>query len=361
MSVLTPITEVASVEKFEPRRRLLLSSWMKREIKPRDYVLGSVLCTTSRWLIFGETGVGKTLLGLEIAGAVAAGAALLNWEGSGKPKRVMYIDGELPEETFKERLTLIADRYGAEIELYAYNRDSLKDGDLPPLNTQEGEKWLWREIDIVKPEAIVFDSIMCLLAGSMSEEESWEPIKTTIRKITGRRIAQIWMHHTGHDNSKGFGTKTREWEMDTVVSLTKADEDGTVLAMEFKKARLRRPETRGQFEARQITRGPNGWEIVEGQVVKSGRTSDLLIVRRGIVDAYNRLADKTKPSHGFDGNPVRKVSVDSIRDEVKSRGLLETKESGGLTDRARTTFARAKADLIASKSHVESEGFFWKL
>src|SRR5690348_14551014 len=117
MSVLTPITEVASVEKFEPRRDLLLSSWMKRKTKPRDYLLGRVLCTTSRWLIFGETGVGKTLLGLEIAGAVAAGDPLLNWEGSGKPRRVMYIDGELPEETLKERLTLIANRYGADVQL----------------------------------------------------------------------------------------------------------------------------------------------------------------------------------------------------------------------------------------------------
>ena len=29
------------------------------------------------------------------------------------------------------------------------------------------------EIGAVKPDLIVFDSIMCLLAGSMSEEESW--------------------------------------------------------------------------------------------------------------------------------------------------------------------------------------------
>ena len=83
-------------------------------------------------------------------------------------------------------------------------------GTMPPLNTPEGEKWLWREIDFIKPDLIVFDSIMCLLTGSMSEEESWAPVKALVRKISGRRVAQIWLHHTGHDNSKGFGTKTRE-------------------------------------------------------------------------------------------------------------------------------------------------------
>jgi hypothetical protein len=30
-------------------------------------------------------------------------------------------------------------------------------------------------------------------------------------------IAQVWLHDTGHDTTKGFGTKTREWEMDTVI------------------------------------------------------------------------------------------------------------------------------------------------
>ena len=46
------------------RSSLLLSAWLTREIPPRDYYLGGVMCTTSRWFIFGETGVGKTLLGM---------------------------------------------------------------------------------------------------------------------------------------------------------------------------------------------------------------------------------------------------------------------------------------------------------
>ena len=44
---------------------------------------------------------------------------------------------------------------------------------MPPLNTPEGQKWLWKEIEAVKPDPIIFDSIMCLLVGTMSEEESW--------------------------------------------------------------------------------------------------------------------------------------------------------------------------------------------
>jgi hypothetical protein len=354
-----------TTETYEPRKNLLLSAWLSRSLPPRDFLLGKLLCTTSRWLIFGETGVGKTLLGLEIAGGVSAGSSLLGWEGSGKPRRVMYLDGEMPAETFKDRMEFIARRYGSALKLYGYNRDVLKDDDMPPLNTPEGEKWLWQEIEAVKPDLIVFDAIMCLLVGSMSEEESWAPVKALVRKISSRRIAQVWLHHTGHDNTKSFGTKTREWEMDTVVSLTKAGDEGNAIAFEFKKARLRTPETRDQFESKTLRCEVDGW-VSDGQVVKSSKgdgRQEIVVVRQAIIAAYNRLADGVQTSPGFDGQPVRKVSIETIRNEVKSRGFLETNDKDALTTSARQMFHRAKGSLLSAKpqTHVESEAFLWKI
>jgi hypothetical protein len=46
------------------RGRLILSAWLDRDIPPRDYLLGGVMCTTSRWFIYGETGIGKTLFSM---------------------------------------------------------------------------------------------------------------------------------------------------------------------------------------------------------------------------------------------------------------------------------------------------------
>jgi hypothetical protein len=80
----------------------------------------------------------------------------------------MYLDGELPMETFKERMQLIADRHGKDNEFYGYNREDLGDHGMPPLNTEAGQAWPKREIAAVKPDLVVFDSIMCLLIGFMS-------------------------------------------------------------------------------------------------------------------------------------------------------------------------------------------------
>ena len=73
----------------------------------------------------------------------------------------MFIDGEMPAETFKERMELIAERHGSDLEIYGYNRDRFGDDmEIPPLNVEAGQKWLVRELDLIKPDMIIFDNII---------------------------------------------------------------------------------------------------------------------------------------------------------------------------------------------------------
>ena len=72
---------------------------------------------------------------------------------------------------------------------------------------------------------------------------------------------------------------------------------------------------------------------------------------------YGRLGVKFDVTLGesfYNGRLQRVV------DELKSRGFLETKDSGGLTTTARSTFHRAKADLLSSGRLFESGGLVWK-
>jgi hypothetical protein len=315
-----------------PDRSLLtLSAWLERDIPPRDYLMGGVMCTTSRWLIFGETGIGKTLIAMEMAAAIAVAAAFLKWPGQ-RRARVMYLDGELPMETFKERMQLIADRHGKDIEIFGYNREALGDDGMPPLNTEAGQAWLKREIAAVKPDLIIFDSIMCLLIGSMSEEATWMPVRPFVRWLSAQRIAQVWLHHA-NDLGKSFGDKTREWEMEAVVKLSKVEGDEGAILFEFVKARLRTPKTAAQFLP--IVIHPADWEF-EGAIKGAGK------------------------SPGFDGKPVSKVKVDAIRDEMKRRGFLEKNEKGQLTSTGKSNLRRAKTSLLSAGKILESEDLIWR-
>ena len=265
----------------------------------------------------------------------------------------MYLDGELPVETFKERMPLIAARYGSDLQFYGYNRESLGFDGMPPLNTDLGQAWLRREIDAIKPDAIFFDSIMCLLIGSMLEEATWMSMRAFVRELTARRIAQF---NHANEAGKSFGDKTREWEMDTTAKLSKpeGDEvDETAIKFEFIKARLRTPATADQFKPMIIY--PDNLRFEE--VGKGGapkRTQAAFVAAR-FLEAYDRLADGVTKAPGFDGKPVAKVSA-----AMNRRGFLEKDEKGNVSSTGRSSFHRAKIELLKYKLQ-EGDGLIWRL
>lgn len=342
------------------REEFLLSAWLDLDIPPRDHLLGGVLCTTSRMLLIGETGIGKTLCANEIGGGIASGNGALGWAGQ-RIGRVMFLDGEMPAETFKERSELIAERHGRDIPFYGYNRDRLRDDEMPPLNTEPGQKWLWNEIEIIKPDVIFFDSIMCLLTGDIKTPEAWAPVLPLVRGLSAKRIAQVWLHHA-NDIGRAFGDKTREWQMDTVASLAKlakVEGNAEAIGWKFTKTRLKTPHNRDQFTPRIIYPGED-WRVEITQAGGRGKSSDAENTQRAFINAYDRLADGIVKSSGLVGNMVAKVKVDAVRDEMKRRGFLPVDErTGNLTGAGRAMLFKAKAALIVSKM-AEADGLIWR-
>src|SRR5215472_6165579 len=68
------------------------AEWSKMPEVERDYLLGNIISTTSRIMIYGSTGVGKTLFTMDLAAAIATGNRFLNW-GKRDSARVLYIEG----------------------------------------------------------------------------------------------------------------------------------------------------------------------------------------------------------------------------------------------------------------------------
>jgi hypothetical protein len=229
----------------------ILGYWLDRDLPSPDYLLGDLVTTTSRLLLIGPTGIGKTNLGLAISFAMAMGSSFLHWAAR-RPGRVLYIDGEMSPRLMKDRLQEAAQRRGSiPSTLWIINREDFPN--VPPLNLEDGQKFVEWMIDRIGGiDVIVFDNIQSLLVGSHKEDETWAPMLPWIRDLTRRKVGQLWLHHTGHDTSKGYGDKTREWQFDT-VALMKVPETPTPVRLvefrlEFTKARERTPNNRTDFE-----------------------------------------------------------------------------------------------------------------
>src|SRR4029079_5924322 len=121
-------------------------------------------------------GLGKTMLALAVAFAVALGRGLMQWK-AGRQARVLYIDGEMSRRTLKKRLAEAMRRAGVEDpdepSLIVLSSEDFEE--MPPLNTPQGQRWMDRFIAEHGPfDLIIFDNVQALTEDEHKEEVTWQ-------------------------------------------------------------------------------------------------------------------------------------------------------------------------------------------
>jgi hypothetical protein len=338
------------------RRKLPLTDWLTRDVAEPEFMLGELLSTTSRILLVGPTGRGKTNFALAIAVAVAAGTCFLHWRAGQRLQPVLYIDGEMPERLMRTRLEdtirrcdLIPER------LFILSRADFPD--MPPLNTVAGQQFIDRVIEIIGGVGfVVFDNIQSLLIGDMKDEEPWQQTLPWIRDLTRCKIGQIWVHHTGHNETHSYGTKTREWQLDTVILLESVEraEADIAFALSFTKARERTPDNRADFEPAIIKLQNDEWTSERGSGRKVAKSPPPLARKfyDALIDAIaaNGVA---RPQAG--SRPC--VTKQEWEDECLRLGLIDTKAA----DSRRALMSKNRRELIAGNWLACNGNFVWSI
>lgn len=99
-----PITPSIAEHSLRP---IGFNDFLNLNISPRQMLLHPILPERSLAMLYAPRGIGKSWLGLSIGLAVASGRPLLRWYAP-KPKRVLYVDGEMPLVSLQERLRAIS-------------------------------------------------------------------------------------------------------------------------------------------------------------------------------------------------------------------------------------------------------------
>jgi hypothetical protein len=307
--------------------------WLGRDLPRPVPVLGEIICASTRALIGGPTGAGKTHLAMAMAGAIATGRAFLHWLGPASPLTVLYVDGEMARDLIQDRIHDLHRRLG---KPSLANLHMLCREDFPGmlgLNTLAGQEFMLAAIDRINPSVVFLDNRMCLLTGDMKDEVVWTDAMPLVLALTRRQVAQIWLDHTGHDGSHIYGSKTKEWQMD-VVALVEEGTDKDVdinVRLKFTKARRRRPETRGDFAPVSITLRNDDWSWSPAEPsidkgAKGGRKmSDATeLLRRAIVHLASS-ADVSPTIVQTGMNPVRAIRWSVLHSYlINSLWLIET-------------------------------------
>jgi hypothetical protein len=327
---------------------LTLAEWRDRDLPAPDFIMGDWLATTSRMLLTAATGLGKSNLGIALGMRVAAGADFLHWRAR-RSARVLYIDGEMSRRLLRQRVLDEAERLGCSPD----NFMALSREDVPnfrPLNTPEGQAWVTALIDrIGGVDLIILDNIMSLTVGDMKDPEPWQQTIPWALSLTRRHIGQIWIHHTGHDETRSYGDKSREWQMDTVAHLdgVKRPDTDVSFCMSFKKARERTPATRLDFQDVRIALVNDRWEHEVTETARPQQvppqTMKALEALTNVIasDAVERLSGERRAAKKGDWE----IECDRL-------GLIDLK---GKPHSARTLFNKFRRELVAA-NRIACEG-----
>jgi len=344
-----------SKNKITPPPPLTLAEWLERELPKPDFLLGDWLTTTSRVLINASTGIGKTMFIIGLAMPLSAGSDFLHWRGI-RPARVLLVDGEMSRRLLKQRLADETARLGIRpLGMHVLSHEDV--AGFAPLNTPKGQAQMEQQITRMggaeKVDLIIFDNIMSLIAGDHKDEEGWRNTLPWVRKLTRRCIGQIWLHHTGHDDNRGYGTKTREWQMDTVLHLqeVKRPDSDVSFQIEFRKARERTPASRADFADVRVALVNNEWTWETGEGYRKVSVAPLT------KKFHDALVNATVSSNATRMFNCPTASIEEWKNECFKIGLLDRDKDHS----ARTLFAKHRRDLIAANRIACNETVAWTL
>ena len=205
------------------------------DLPPRESILGSWLKQGDLGFIYGPRGLGKTWLGLHIARKIAEGGSVANWTVH-KPRRVLYVDGEMPFDEIRQRDAALT---AAETDGLVYlQHEALFHFSGGVLNlavpvVQEALLELCKE---EKLEVLVLDNLSCLFTGvNENDADSWEKVLPWLLALRRERITVIFVAHAGR-NGLMRGTSRREdaafWiiRLDEVKDLREGDQGARFVA-----------------------------------------------------------------------------------------------------------------------------------
>jgi hypothetical protein len=225
-----------------------------------------------------------------------------------------------------------------------------------PLNTIEGRAWLTAFVKkIGGVDLIIFDSIMCLTVGNPKDPEPWQQTLPLALALTKGAIGQIWIHHTGHDETRSYGDKGREWQMDTTIHLdaVKRDDTDVSFSLKFVKARERTPATKADFQEVKIALVDDRWEHELTNTLLPTKVSP---TTQKALDALDNVLAGDAVTLMSGGR--RAAKKQDWQRECVVLGLIDPEAKA---HSARTLFSKFRRDLVAANLVACEGDLSWKI
>lgn len=300
------------------------------EFPPRGDLVAPWLKEGESALIYAAPGVGKSMFALSLALAVAGGGKYLDWEAP-RPYRVLFVDGEMPMDTIKERTELLLKALpGIDQELIRQNLHvfarQFQDASVtfPNLATTEGQAELERQA--VGYDLVILDNLSTLAnVEDENASKAFQPIVGFLMRMKQLGQACILIHHSGKKASTYRGSSMLATTFEVILGLEKLSglkaAHGTAFQIKWDKLRAKPDE---RIKSWEVWLDEDHWEFEAA----ASEEVDLLLeaLRSGKYVNQKELAEALK----WDESKVTRTKSKAI-----ATGAIDTKAWGAAFGRAK--------------------------
>ena len=312
---------LASTKDYSPTapkskiRAVTLEEFLQMELPKREMILAPFFPSQGLCLLYAKRGVGKTHVALGIGYAIATGGAFLKWKAP-RPRKVLYIDGEMPAGAMQERLQRIALTKELKLPDPTYLRlvtPDLQDGAMPDLSIKEEREIL--EDLILGSDLIIIDNISTLFRSvDENDAESWQPVQDWALEMRRKGKSVLFIHHAGKTGLQR-GTSKREDVLDCTIKLVQPSgysaDQGAAFDVVYEKTRHFTGDDASPFQVR-LKEDDDGlwqWDIggltidpkIEevAQALKEGLTISQTMTRTGLTKSQVETRKKKAKEQGL--------------------------------------------------------------
>lgn len=172
-----------------------------------EYALFPWLPVQGIAFVFAATGVGKTLFTMNAGYAIAGGGNFLTYKCP-KPRKVLYVDGEMAFNQVYSRFMSIVKQQGKLVHeenfmLFTPDKANIRQF---KICQPEGQAFYTAKIEENGIDVLILDNLSVLSAFDENSSSEWKTIQDWLLSLREKGITIIVVHHAGKDKSGYRGT-----------------------------------------------------------------------------------------------------------------------------------------------------------
>lgn|SRR3990167_9173918 len=181
-----------------------LSTFDETMERPREWLYDKMLSKPSLAMLAAPEKSGKSNFAIQIGISLAAGVPFLGFSAP-SPRKTLYLQKELGEDTLAGRINEIKFLWDKEIIEAAEKNNLFEIATIPPeIKLCADSKWLERELSNKRPDLVILDTLSRFISADINKETELKPIIDMVQALAIKyQVCLLFIHHFRKGQGQG--------------------------------------------------------------------------------------------------------------------------------------------------------------